>query len=101
MAAAPESDSSPTSSPALVLAVVPVSVTHPRSMSSRPLPASGPPARRLACRRRALETVKKVVTASATGVVEGVIFVVLAGQAASGRVLMLVGPRQQMFTRTS
>src|ERR1017187_8738460 len=44
MAAAPESDSSPASSPALVLAVVPVSVTHPRSMSSRPLPASGPPA---------------------------------------------------------
>ena len=31
-AAAPESDSSPTSSPRLVLAVVPVSVTHPRSM---------------------------------------------------------------------
>jgi hypothetical protein len=55
MAAAPESDSSPTSSPALVLAVVPVLVTHPRSMTSRPLPASGPFARRLGCRRRALD----------------------------------------------
>ena len=54
MAAAPESDSSPTSS-RLVLAVVPVSVTHPRSMTARPLLASGPPARRLACRRCALD----------------------------------------------
>jgi hypothetical protein len=42
MAAAPESGSSPHQLPRLVLAVVPVSVTHPRSMTSRPLPASGP-----------------------------------------------------------
>jgi hypothetical protein len=41
MAAAPESGSRPTSSPALVLVVVPVSVTHSRSMTSRPLRASG------------------------------------------------------------
>jgi hypothetical protein len=54
--------------PALVLAVVPVSVTLPRSMSSRPLPASGPPARRLACRRRALEVVKEVVACIGVGV---------------------------------
>jgi hypothetical protein len=40
MAVAPESDSSPTNS-ALVLAVVPVSVTHPRSMSSRFLLSPG------------------------------------------------------------
>jgi hypothetical protein len=63
MAAAPESDSSPASSPALVVAVVPVSFTLPRPMSTRPLLASGPTARRLACRRRALEAVEKVVTA--------------------------------------
>lgn len=55
MAAAPESDSSPTSSPALVLAVAPVLVMPSCSMTSRPLPASGPFARRLACRRRALD----------------------------------------------
>ena len=44
MPAAPESGSSPTSSPALVLAVVPVSVTHSRSMTSRPacVRATGP-----------------------------------------------------------
>ena len=40
MAAAPESDSSPASS-RLVLAVVPVSVTHPHSMASRPLLGAG------------------------------------------------------------
>ena len=39
MAAAPESDSSPVVSPLMVLAVVPVSVTHLRSMTSRLLPA--------------------------------------------------------------
>jgi hypothetical protein len=37
MAAAPESDSRPASSPALVLAVVPVSFMPSRSMTSRPL----------------------------------------------------------------
>jgi hypothetical protein len=63
MAAALESDSSPTSSPALVLAVMSASVTHPRSMSSRFLREPGPMARRLACRRRALEAVESVVTA--------------------------------------
>ncbi len=47
--------------PALVIAV-PVSVTHPRSMTSRSLLASGLQARRVACLRRALETVEKVVT---------------------------------------
>ncbi len=52
----------PNQLPRLVQAVVPVSVTHPHSMTSRPLPASGPSARRLACRRRALEAVEKVVT---------------------------------------
>ncbi len=50
---------------------------------------------------RALETVKKVVTALTTGVVDAVILVVLAGQATSGRVLMVVGPRQRMFTSSS
>jgi hypothetical protein len=45
MAAAPESDSGPPF-PALVLAVVPVSITHPRSVTPRPLPSSWPPARR-------------------------------------------------------
>ena len=37
MAAAPESDSRPTAPAAVVLVVVPVSVTHSLSMTSRPL----------------------------------------------------------------
>ena len=41
MAAAPESASGPLL-PVVVLAVVPVSITHPRSMPSRSLPLSGP-----------------------------------------------------------
>ena len=58
-----ESDSSP-AVPRLVLAVVPVLVTHPRAMTSRPCLRSGPRTPgRLACRRHALETVEKIVTA--------------------------------------
>jgi hypothetical protein len=67
MAAALESGSSPASSPLGPGGGV-VSVTHSRSMTSRLLLASGPLARRLACRRRALEKpVKKVVTTHGTG----------------------------------
>jgi hypothetical protein len=100
MAAAPESDSSPAAF-RLVLAMVPVSVTHFLSMAPRSMLRSGLPARRLACRRRALETVKKVVTAPTMGVVGGVIFAVLPGQGASSRALMLVRSRRRMFTNAS
>jgi hypothetical protein len=47
-----------------LMATVLISVTHPCSMTSRPLPASGLSARRLACRRRALEVMEKLATAS-------------------------------------
>ena len=63
MAAAPESDSSPGASP-----LGPgggARLSHESSLDNFAfLPASGPPARRLACRRRALETVKRIVTAN-------------------------------------
>jgi hypothetical protein len=62
MAATPESDSSPANPPLGLGGGARLSHAS-RSMSSRPLHASGPFARRLACRRRALETVEKVVTA--------------------------------------
>ena len=52
----------PTASPLVVLVVVPVSVTHSRSMTSRLLLCVRATARTVACRRRALETVEKVVT---------------------------------------
>jgi len=57
MAAAPESASRPTAPLLLVLAVVPVSITHPSSMARVPCLAPKPKARALACRRRALEAV--------------------------------------------
>ena len=59
MAAALESDSSPTRSPASVLVVVHVPVTHSRSMTSRPLLVIRAQARRMARRRHALEPAKK------------------------------------------
>ena len=55
MAAAPESDSGPPHPRLLVLVVVPVSVTHFRSMTSFSCIASGPSARTVAFRRRALD----------------------------------------------
>ena len=48
-------------------------------------------ARTVACRRRALETVEKVVTAPTMGVVEEVILAILPGQAASSRTLCWSG----------
>ena len=63
MAAAPELDSSPAAS-RLVLVVVPVSVTHSRSMTSRFLPASGPGPDAWRAEGAPLMIVKKILTAS-------------------------------------
>jgi hypothetical protein len=49
-------------SPALVLLVVPVAVTHSLSMTSRPLLYVRAKARTVACRRRAFESCGRVVT---------------------------------------
>jgi hypothetical protein len=78
-----------------------LSVTH--LPGSYALTAADPAQRagRLARRRRALETVEKVVTAPTMGVVGEVIFVVLPGQVASSRGVLLVGSRQRTFMSVS
>ena len=55
----------------------------------------------LARRRRALETVEKVVTTPTTLVVNGVIFAVLPGQAPRDRASALAGARQRVFTSST
>ena len=67
------------------------SASHAFSLMTTLCARSGPGAGRLARRRRALETVEKVVTAPTMGVADEVIFVVLPGQATSSRALCWSG----------